>query len=117
MIAEINSAITSQQKRFEQTAYKRNSEVGYVDLETHCPMSADAESLLQIAAQRLCLSRRATQRITRVARTIADLNSTANISKSDVAEAIQYRVDLMQPFPQATVQQDILVPTAVGNQI
>ncbi|MEN9656599.1 MAG: hypothetical protein RL571_64 [Pseudomonadota bacterium] len=60
-------------------------------LEQHCPLNNDARGLLQTAIQKLSLSARATHRVLKVARTIADLAGEEAISTSHIAEAIQYR--------------------------
>jgi magnesium chelatase family protein len=60
-------------------------------LELHCPLNNDARGLLQTAIQKLSLSARATHRVLKVARTIADLAGEGDISTSHIAEAIQYR--------------------------
>jgi magnesium chelatase family protein len=46
---------------------------------------------LRGAMEKLSLSARAYHRILRVARTIADLDSSSSVSTAHVAEAIQYR--------------------------
>jgi magnesium chelatase family protein len=57
----------------------------------HCAISAEGEKLLENAITRLGLSARAHDRILKVARTIADLDSSENIDPRHLSEAIQYR--------------------------
>jgi magnesium chelatase family protein len=57
----------------------------------HCAISADDEKLLENAITRLGLSARAHDRILKVARTIADLDTSENIDPRHLSEAIQYR--------------------------
>ncbi len=61
------------------------------DLRRHCRLDAAGQRLLDDAFQRLGLSARAFDRILKVARTLADLESTASIGSVHLAEAIQYR--------------------------
>lgn len=56
-----------------------------------CKLSDNCHSLLNKAMERLGLSARAYERILRVSRTIADLDNSAEIQISHLAEAIQYR--------------------------
>ncbi|WP_297807250.1 YifB family Mg chelatase-like AAA ATPase [uncultured Alistipes sp.] len=60
-------------------------------LRTHCPLDAEAATLLERAMERLGLSARAYDRIVKVARTIADLAGAERIAAAHVAEAINYR--------------------------
>ena len=57
----------------------------------HCTISPEGEKLLENAITRLGLSARAHDRILKVARTIADLDSSPGIDPKHLSEAIQYR--------------------------
>ncbi len=57
-----------------------------------CRLTGDAQALLDTAMDKLGLSARAYHRILKVARTIADLAGTDNLSARHIGEAIGYRV-------------------------
>ena len=57
----------------------------------HCQVEGEAKNLLEMAMDRLGLSARAYDRILKVARTIADIESVEHIQPEHIAEAIQYR--------------------------
>jgi magnesium chelatase family protein len=61
------------------------------DLRRHCPLSAPVEALLREAVTRLGLSARAYHRVLKIARTIADLGGSEDLTPNHVSEAIQYR--------------------------
>jgi len=71
-------------------------------LDAHGGLEHSARALLAGAAERLHLSARAFHRVLRVARTIADLEGSAGIGSTQVAEALGYR-------PRS---EDALVPRA-----
>jgi magnesium chelatase family protein len=60
-------------------------------IRTFCELSGDCERLLERAMTQQGLSARAHDRILKVARTVADLESAAAIEPKHIAEAIQYR--------------------------
>lgn len=74
-----------------------NAEMQTAQLRQWCPLDDATRTLLEGAIRKLGLSARATDRILKVARTIADLGGDDTINISHVAEAIQYRtIDRMQ---------------------
>jgi len=68
-----------------------NSQMTTQQIRVYCELSSDAERILERAMQQQGLSARAHDRILKVARTIADLESARDIAVKHIAEAIQYR--------------------------
>lgn len=68
-----------------------NAQMRTKDLKTYCQLNDAGNTLLKNAMEKLGLSARAYDRILKVARTIADLDHSANIETNHIAEAIQYR--------------------------
>jgi magnesium chelatase family protein len=60
-------------------------------LKQHCRLTIDSNELIRVAMNELNLSARAYDRILKVSRTIADLDSADEITPEHVSEAIQYR--------------------------
>src|SRR5205085_2009766 len=56
-----------------------------------CALDATGERTLEMAMRRMSLSARAHDRILKVARTVADLDSSETVAAKHIAEAIQYR--------------------------
>ena len=65
--------------------------MGSRELKTFCELDEETGELLKQAMTEYNLSARAYDRILKVARTIADLAGTENISSDHISEAIQYR--------------------------
>jgi magnesium chelatase family protein len=61
------------------------------EFEIHCKIDEAGSQLLKTAMDKMGLSARAYDRILKVARTIADLESAEKIEATHIAEAIQYR--------------------------
>ncbi len=79
-----------QTKRFG-TSSITNAQMSNRDLKRHASLGAEAQELLNQAAGQLHLSARAYMRTIKVARTIADLDSSPDIAVAHLAEALQYR--------------------------
>ncbi len=80
-----------QEKRFQSEDIHYNAQMGPKMIEKHCELDEPSEQLLKTAMEKLNLSARAYDRILKVARTIADLGSSENITSAHIGEAIQYR--------------------------
>lgn len=81
-----------QQKRFENNkGVYCNAQISSKQLRTVCKIDEAGNQLIKTAMEKLGLSARAYDRILKVARTIADLDTSENIKTNHLAEAIQYR--------------------------
>ena len=65
--------------------------MGAKEIEQFCELNETSLKLLKTAMEKLNLSARAYDRILKVARTIADLEGSHNLSTVHISEAIQYR--------------------------
>lgn len=81
-----------QHRRLQGSRARCNAEMSHQQIRKHCKLGVTARSLLQAAMTELGLSARAHDKILRVARTIADLDGSDDISEVHVSEAIQYRM-------------------------
>jgi len=82
-----------QLKRFKNSPRKitTNSEMNVKELNIYAPLDEVTKKLLNQSAERLKLSARAYHRTIKLARTIADLEGSENITASHILEALQYR--------------------------
>lgn len=70
---------------------KVNNELSPSEIDQYIQLGEGEQQLLQLAQQRLNLSARGYHRVLRVARTIADLAASINITSAHVSEALSYR--------------------------
>lgn len=77
--------------RFKNEGIYTNSQMSNKQIKEYCQIDSDSETLLKRVFEDKKLSPRATTRILKTARTIADLANREKIIIDDVAEAIQYK--------------------------
>lgn len=87
----VNRAREIQLQRYAGTGLYCNAQIGGNLLAEYCKIDEDSSRMLKNAFTRMGLSARAYTRILKVARTIADLSDSADISSKHIAEALQYR--------------------------
>ncbi len=87
----VSAARDIQLKRFSGENIYSNARMKPRHIKKYCLPDAAGQSILDRAVRQLGLSARAYHRILKVARTIADLDGTENISTNHLLEAIQYR--------------------------
>ena len=91
MREQVVAARSAQQDRLADYAGMTNGTMTPRQIRKYCRLEADAESLLRSAMDEMGLSARAHDKILRVARTIADLDSSEKIMAHHLSEAINYR--------------------------
>ncbi|MBN1598613.1 MAG: YifB family Mg chelatase-like AAA ATPase [Bacteroidales bacterium] len=88
----VTKARKIQEERFrESNGIHCNAQMSSSMLHEYCTIDTEGTALLKNAMEKLGLSARAYDRILKVSRTIADLESEENILPVHLAEAIQYR--------------------------
>ena len=80
-----------QLERFKGEKIYCNGQMKTRHIKKFCKLKDDAQDLLDTAMQKLGLSARAYTRILKLSRSIADLESSEDISAHHISEAIQYR--------------------------
>lgn len=86
----INNARCVQKERYKRSLIY-NSYASLLTIQRHFQVSSKAEDLITTASKRLNLTTRGCLKVLRVARTIADLESSVAIEAKHVAEALQFR--------------------------
>jgi magnesium chelatase family protein len=85
----------TQLERLRGSGLRTNAELEGERLRRTCALEGGAARLLGQAATRLALSARSHDRVLKVARTIADLSGAPEIAAAHVAEALQFRCEVM----------------------
>lgn len=87
----VQQARNIQVERLKDTPFITNSEMSSEAVKKYCQVDDTSKLLLKSAVNQMHLSARAYFRILKLARTIADLAYSKDISSAHVAEALQYR--------------------------
>jgi magnesium chelatase family protein len=96
----IEDARGRQRIRFDSITDKRyfiysNAEMRNAEIRKYCKLDDECQNLMRSAMQQMHLSARAYHRILKLSRTIADLDHSEDIKTPHVAEALQYRPQVM----------------------
>ena len=91
--ARVAVARQRQRERFARAGItaRTNAEVGGDKLQEMVALDAPSRALLEEANVRLQLSMRGLTRVLRIARTIADLAGSADVTRNHIAESLSYR--------------------------
>jgi magnesium chelatase family protein len=87
----VRAARLTQRERFGPAGPASNARMGRAELDRHAALCDSPKRLLIAACTRLGLTARGYDRVRRVARTLADLDTCERIADRHVAEAVQYR--------------------------
>ncbi len=87
----VEAAREVQRKRFVRGKCRCNANMETYELRKYCTLDDECATLMKQAFDALGLTARSYDRIRKVARTIADLDGSAEIQPQHIAEAIQYR--------------------------
>ena len=88
----VEKARCTQVSRFEDyPGLYANADMTVGEIDDFCIVQPDAKQVLSLSVRKLQLSARSYHRVLKLSRTIADLDSAADIEVHHVAEALQYR--------------------------
>lgn len=92
--SRIQKARKIQEERFVNKKIFTNSEMGSKDLKELSNITLEAKDVLSQAMEKLSLSARSYYKVIKIARTIADLYESHDVTADHVLEALQYRPKL-----------------------
>ena len=92
MREQVVAARQSQADRFAKLKTRQNAQMTSRQIREFCKLDDPSSNLLATSVNEMGLSARAHDKILRVARTIADLESSVAIESHHISEAINYRV-------------------------
>lgn len=87
----IRERVTQSRARQIARQGKINARLSAPEIDQYCPMEPDDQRFLEQAITALGLSTRAYHRVIKLARTLADLQSRDNLTRTDLTEALSYR--------------------------
>jgi magnesium chelatase family protein len=91
ILSRVKAARRIQAERFQKMKIYTNAHMNSRQIRKFCTLNFQSGELLEQAMEKFGLSARAHSRILKIARTIADLTGSEEITSAHVAEAIQYR--------------------------
>ena len=92
MKERVESARAIQKRRYSGSAYRDNGSLDSGGVEIFCRLDDECRHIMAAAYEKFALSMRAYTKVIKTARTIADLESSENITVEHVAEALSYRI-------------------------
>jgi magnesium chelatase family protein len=92
MRAEVDVARAMQDQRFAKSTTRSNAKMSSREIREHCKLGPIQRERMRAAVTDMGLSARAHDKILRVARTIADLESSDTMEPHHIEEAINYRM-------------------------
>jgi magnesium chelatase family protein len=87
----VSEARRIQSRRFARSKIYCNAQMSSRQIRQHCQVDSESSKILENAIDKLGLSARAYKRVLKIARTVADLANSKNITSQHIMEAIQYR--------------------------
>lgn len=92
MQQHVQAARERQAERFGRSRVRANAQMTSRQLREVCKLDATSRDLLEASVNEMGLSARAHDKVLRVARTIADIDGSADIREEHVGEAVNYRM-------------------------
>lgn len=89
--ARVEKARALQRERYKGTGVHTNAQMTNAQMKKYCALTPDCERILEAAFKKLNMTARASARVLKVARTIADLEGRESILVKHITEAVQYR--------------------------
>jgi len=90
--SQVEIARAIQAKRFDNSVTNTNAQMNSRELRKYCILGKVEYELMRVAVTELGLSARAHDKVLKVARTIADLESSETLQAHHIQEAINYRM-------------------------
>jgi len=90
--ARVMAAHDIQKKRFAECGISFNSQMGNREIEAFCALGPDEAGIMKLLADKHGMSARTYYRVLKVARTIADLAGSADITEEALMEAVRLKV-------------------------
>jgi magnesium chelatase family protein len=90
--ARVNNAVMIQQSRYKNAEISSNAELEGELLQSFANLDQESQKLMEDAANKFSLSMRSFNKVLRVSRTIADLDTAECINKFHISEALNYRI-------------------------